>query len=90
MPLYRPVTPAMLAPRHNLALPTAQPPRVHTARGSRANMAAARLGHGPLLLLLLWAGLACRTSALTVMSDYEDGFATFYGASERDYAPHKA
>ena len=32
------------------------------------------------LLLLLCASLACRAAALTAMSDYEDGFATFYGA----------
>ena len=32
------------------------------------------------LLLLLCASLACRTAALTAMSGWEDGFATFYGA----------
>ena len=32
------------------------------------------------MLLLLFAGHASCANALTVMSDYEDGFATFYGA----------
>ena len=32
------------------------------------------------LLLLLCASLACRVVALTAMSGWEDGFATFYGA----------
>ena len=32
------------------------------------------------LLLLLCASLACRAAALTAMSGWEDGFATFYGA----------
>ena len=49
-------------------------------------MAAPNLRHRSLLLLLLSsASFACRTLALTVMSDYEDGFATFYGAVVNKY-----
>ncbi len=42
-------------------------------------MAGYTLRHGGLLLLLC-ASLACRAAALTAMSTWEDGFATFYGA----------
>ncbi len=78
VPMYRSVTPITDAPRHS-RLPHGR----HRGRAAPATMAAPNPGHRSLLLLLLCATSACRTLALTVMSDYEDGFATFYGALEQ-------